>query len=147
MWSGICLIGRFLLLLVSGHVRSDTGVASTFFPRERLNDGILACDGGRRWTDERELLVAHRSLPCGTVVVIENMRTGALVAARVLDRGPYGAVLDGQWRVKIRARDPGTWRGILDMSPEVAKRVGISHGKIRLWWMSPPLKRPRGSQI
>lgn len=33
--------------------------------------------------------VAHRSLPCGTLVQFRNMKTGTVVTAEVIDRGPY----------------------------------------------------------
>jgi hypothetical protein len=33
--------------------------------------------------------VAHRTLPCGTLVAFRNPATGRVVLARVVDRGPY----------------------------------------------------------
>ncbi len=33
--------------------------------------------------------VAHRSLPCGTLVTFRNSATGRMVTAPVIDRGPY----------------------------------------------------------
>ncbi len=40
--------------------------------------------------------VAHRTLPLGTIVVLENMKNGRLAIGRVTDRGPYvdGRALD-----------------------------------------------------
>jgi hypothetical protein len=35
--------------------------------------------------------VAHKTLPCGTVVEFRNPATGRVVAAQVVDRGPYVA--------------------------------------------------------
>lgn len=128
---------RLVVLLSSPDAwEAERGKASTFLPRERLNDGLLACDHGRRWTDENELLVAHRTLPCGTVVVVEHK--GKRVAARVLDRGPYGALdADGVWLIK-RPLDPvardAVWRGIIDLSPGVAKAIGLrSMGMVTVW--------------
>ena len=44
---------------------------------------------------------------------------------RVLDRGPFGAILpSGDWGVKIRASEPGSWRGLIDLSPAVATALG-----------------------
>jgi hypothetical protein len=39
--------------------------------------------------------VAHRSLPCGTLVTFRNPANGRTVTARVVDRGPY--VSGRQW--------------------------------------------------
>jgi rare lipoprotein A (peptidoglycan hydrolase) len=33
--------------------------------------------------------VAHRTLPCGTLVQFRNAKTGAVVTAEVIDRGPF----------------------------------------------------------
>jgi len=40
------------------------------------------------------MVVAHKSLPCGTKIVILAPRTGKAVVATVLDRGPRRAALD-----------------------------------------------------
>lgn len=56
---------------------------------------------------------AHRTLPFGTIVVIEDTATGKLAACRVNDRGPFvkGRVLDVSKRV---ARDLGLLdRGVI----------------------------------
>lgn len=39
--------------------------------------------------------VAHRTLPCGTLVTFRNPANGRQVTARVIDRGPY--VTGRQW--------------------------------------------------
>jgi hypothetical protein len=45
---------------------------------------------GQEYT--RELMgVAHRTLPCGTVVTFRNPANGRTVTVRVIDRGPYVA--------------------------------------------------------
>jgi hypothetical protein len=40
--------------------------------------------------------VAHRSLPCGTLVTFMNIKTGATITVPVVDRGPYvgGRIFD-----------------------------------------------------
>lgn len=56
---------------------------------------------------------AHKTLPFGTIVVIEDTETGKLATCRVNDRGPYvkGRVLDVSKRV---ARDLGLLdRGVI----------------------------------
>jgi len=57
--------------------------------------------------DENTLTVAHRELPFGTVLFLENHKNGKSTVARVTDRGPYVA--------------PRT----LDVSRKVAEHLGI----------------------
>jgi hypothetical protein len=94
------------------------------------------------------LVLAHRSWPCGTRVLVWCPRTRRGTWGVVMDRGPYGAVghrVNGlycglgteesqQWCVKrprrmvegvLTAADPGRWRGIADLSPEL--RILIDH--------------------
>lgn len=68
--------------------------------------------------------VAHRRLACGTRVLIVNPRTSQVGLATVVDRGPYGAVADGEWVIKRTPSDPGIWRGCLDVSRQVAEDIG-----------------------
>lgn len=74
--------------------------------------------------DMHGMTVAHRSLPLGTRLLVENPRNGRRVAVRVNDRGPFvdgrdldlsyavaralGAVGEGVFRVRYRilARPP-----------------------------------------
>lgn len=78
-------------------------------------------------------IIAHRTLPCGTVVSIYNPSTGLTAIAKIGERGPYGACLDEdwvkgtpchQWVVKKKASDPGVWRGSFDLTPAVGKAIG-----------------------
>ena len=43
--------------------------------------------------------IAHKSLPCGTMVRVEDVDTGRSVDAEVTDRGPYvsGRIVDLSW--------------------------------------------------
>ncbi|MBX5482139.1 MAG: septal ring lytic transglycosylase RlpA family protein [Myxococcaceae bacterium] len=74
-------------------------------PRDVLGEGLASWYGpgfdGKRTAsgerfDEDALTAAHRTLPFGTCVVVHNLDTGAKVAVRINDRGPYakGRVLD-----------------------------------------------------
>jgi hypothetical protein len=74
-----------------------------------LYGGALAC-GGR--LGYHSLVVAHRSLPCGTPVTVRYR--GRSVRARVMDRGPF-----------IGGRE---W----DLAGAVARRLGFS-GVQRVW--------------
>jgi peptidoglycan lytic transglycosylase len=57
--------------------------------------------------DPRALTAAHRSLPFGTRVKVENLRNGQSVVVRINDRGPY-----------VRGR-------IIDLTKAAAKQIGL----------------------
>jgi hypothetical protein len=59
--------------------------------------------------------------------MLQNRRTGRFALCEVLDRGPFGAILpSGEWGVKIRATQPGSWRGIIDLAPAVAQALDLN---------------------
>jgi rare lipoprotein A len=68
---------------------------------------------GRRFRTSG-LTVGSRTLPLGSHVRVTDLDTGRSVEAEVEDRGPY-----------VRGR-------ILDVSPGVARRIGMSHGLARV---------------
>lgn len=57
--------------------------------------------------DPEALTAAHRALPFGTIVTVENPSTGQAVDVRINDRGPY---VDGR---------------IIDLSHAAARRIGL----------------------
>jgi rare lipoprotein A len=61
---------------------------------------------GRRF-DPGSTSVAHRTLPFGTTVLVQNLANGRAVTATVEDRGPF-----------VRGR-------IIDLSPRLAERLGM----------------------
>jgi rare lipoprotein A (peptidoglycan hydrolase) len=44
--------------------------------------------------DKKDVIVAHKSLPCGSKVFLYNLRTKRHVVAKVADRGPRHAAID-----------------------------------------------------
>jgi rare lipoprotein A (peptidoglycan hydrolase) len=116
---------RLLVLFLMGgaSLTSDVGIATRFGdPGDRTNGAHLSCT--HQPMQPGQLACAHRTLPCGSVLVLHNPRTRRLATCEVLDRGPFGAILpSGRWGVKIRASQPGTWRGIIDLSPAVAQAL------------------------
>lgn len=68
-----------------------SGVASWYGPGFH---GRLTANGER--FNQNELTAAHKTLPFGTRVLVENPRTGKQVVVRINDRGPYakGRVID-----------------------------------------------------
>lgn len=64
--------------------------------------------------DRRGLTAAHRSLPFGSRLLVENLKTGQKVVVRVNDRGPYarGRLIDlseaAGRMIGLGPRGPGT---------------------------------------
>ncbi len=120
-------------------VADQAGLATTFgTPGDKWTGGNLGCDATRA-IQPGDQFCAHRNLPCGATLIVENIRTHARTTCIVMDRGPYGAyVYDDSgsktWVVKIKPTDPGTWRGILDMSPKVSNDIGHNGFEpVRIW--------------
>jgi rare lipoprotein A len=73
--------------------------------------------------DEDDMTAAHRSLPFGTKVRVENLENGKDVTVRINDRGPY-------------AKDR-----IIDVSEEAAERLEMTEDgvvKVRIKRVAPP---------
>lgn len=71
-----------------GDALAETGRASWYSLRSKTASGER-CDPGA-------MTAAHRSLPFGTKVRVENLKTGKAVVVRINDRGPFvrGRVID-----------------------------------------------------
>ena len=122
----------FLVLLGTPNFQ-QRGLATTFYPKEKWNNGKFACGGN--WTDPSLPVCAHRTLPCRTWVLVENEKTGDTAWCEIRDRGPYGALMpDGTWVVR-KPRDhrfrQARYRSIIDLGPTVALRVN-TRGKARV---------------
>lgn len=136
----------------------EHGIATRYgYPGDIYGSGGIACKPHNRVNDV-EHICAHRWYPCGTLLIVENQKTGERNWCEVKDRGPYGAnvfAADGSkvmvgnrqgWYIKIREGDlppddlcpdggcVGKWRGILDMSPAVSKGMGhTGWGTVKVW--------------
>lgn len=127
-------------------IHHETGIASIFgFHGDKLGRQAFACSRGERPQDSDGRFCAHREFKCGTVVVIENIRTGSRSHCIVRDHGPYGAYkyIDGirHWVIKIKKSDPGQWRGVIDMSQDVADEIGHNgFERVRVWKLNNILK-------
>ena len=63
-------------------------------------EGLATWYGGKRWHgrltasgqifDQFQLTAAHKRLPFGTLVRVQNLKNGRTVSVRITDRGPYG---------------------------------------------------------
>jgi len=71
----------------------ESGIASTYGDGYGF-EGLRTGCGGIFHT--RQVQVAHKTLPCGTVVRIQDTDSGKSVDAEVTDRGPYvdGRIVD-----------------------------------------------------
>ncbi len=113
-------------LLGSATLIADRGLATRFGdPGDPLDGEYLSCT--RQPMAAGQMACAHRTLPCGTVVMLANPRTKKVAVCQVLDRGPFGAILPtGDWGFKLSKADPGDWRGIIDLSPAVADALDFN---------------------
>lgn len=120
-------VGRMLLfaLLGTAQLTTDRGYATRFGgDDDMLVGGHMACT--RKAMGNTDRICAHRTLPCGTVVMVQNLRTKQMATCVVADRGPYGATLpNGEIILKLKAEEEGTWRGLIDLSPPVARDIGL----------------------
>lgn len=84
----------FLSKLIKLVFYSKVGIATTF---SAANDpwnpvAFLACY--RRDMTDKDMVVAHPTLPCKSKVLIYNIRTKLWTVARIGDRGPRKALVD-----------------------------------------------------
>jgi rare lipoprotein A len=111
------LLGAAILLPINYAKADQLGHASWY----SLPSNVTA--NGERM-DPTELTAAHRSLPFGTKVLVENLTNGRSVVVRINDRGPFigGRIIDlskaaadsigmidaGTAKVRITTADGGT---------------------------------------
>jgi rare lipoprotein A (peptidoglycan hydrolase) len=74
----------------------ERGIASTYGVGDGFEGNLTACGQVFR---TQVVQVAHKTLPCGTMIRIEGVDTGKSVDAEVTDRGPYirGRIVDLSW--------------------------------------------------
>jgi hypothetical protein len=97
----------------------ETGVASTYGEGDGFEGNLTAC-GQVFHTDVVQ--VAHKSLPCGTIIRIEDVDTGRSVVAEVTDRGPYipGRIVDLSWAAfrQLEPSAPGLLNVVVYLLPD-----------------------------
>lgn len=130
-------------------VRTQTGLASVYWPGDGHSG--KTCADGKPFTKER-CHIAHRHWPMGSMVRVCSLSTRKCAFSFIGDRGTYGACDDkgmdrwyrckGKWMIKIRRSDPGTWRGIADLSRCVWKQIGgPGLQRVRLQLIRTPRRR------
>lgn len=128
-----------IVLPIAGVLVGALGRATTYHPGDGHSSTVVGCPGAalRAYGTRRFAalvaagvpLVAHRTLPCGTIVLLSG--PGGSAVAWVGDRGPYGqdcpAPDGGQKRRVARRLGPGcVWRAEWDLTPGVAQRIGLA---------------------
>lgn len=83
----------FALLTTSAH--AETGIASHYGHGDGQTTA-LACPHMGRLKTLSALTAAHKSLPCGTKVLVTNLRNHRSITVTINDRGPYvrGRIID-----------------------------------------------------
>lgn len=130
------------------------GLATVFYAQETHNNGVLACKsvaikarGHNRHVDSLPIIAMRpgEGPPCGTWVIVENVRTGLATYARLEETGPWGCWKDTERRVLGNAachtwggkrRAPGQpARYIADLSKAVCDAIDCD-GKdpVRIRW-------------
>lgn len=144
------------------------GLASFYGAGEKGMHGSITATG--EVFTGKDKTCASRTIPLNTSIIVEDVRTGKWTYCRVNDRGPFGARLfkkyGGGWAAVIKRRRhyevrrrvegewqeplffdkrPGTYRGVLDMSFQTAKALGVDLDeglnpvRIRYWDKHLPL--------
>lgn len=87
---------------------SEKGIAS-FYGSGEIDDGAKTASG--EIFDPSQLTAAHRSLPFGSLVKVENLENQKEVVVRVNDRGPFvkGRIVDVSYSAaeKLEMLDSG----------------------------------------
>ena len=90
------------LFTVTGTANAEDGTASHY---GRSSGSKVACGGE---LNESALTAAHRTLPCGARVRVENKRNGRSIVVTINDRGPH-----------LKSR-------IIDLTPAAARALNFS---------------------
>lgn len=97
---------------------------------------------------KKDIGIAHRDLPMGMMVRVQNLRTGRSSWARVIDRGPYGMRDHEGWfnsrlpenreRAKraLKLRGQRAYCGCADLTPRLGRIIGHNFGRdrVRISW-------------
>lgn len=102
-----------LLACIAALLQFETGVAYRFSAKDDPGNPVAwAACLGRNMDDSRDAIIAHRTLPCGSKVLLYAPESDKWAVATVGDRGPWG-----------RSKKTGRYRGVVDLSPIVDARL------------------------
>lgn len=100
-WMTVGLLGAAILLPFSAATAGQVGHASWY--------ALTSTTASGERMNPNALTAAHRSLPFGTKVLVENLSNGRSVVVRINDRGPF-----------VGGR-------IIDLSKAAASQIGMIH--------------------
>lgn len=85
---GVCTALATLCLLMAGPARAETGIASWYSDLSVTASGKSYSSG--------DYVAAHKYLPLGTRVRVDNLKNGRSAIVRIVDRGPFiaGRIID-----------------------------------------------------
>lgn len=138
------LIAMFLSmapLAVSMPVRLS-GIATVYHLGDGQSGKTLGCPsearrlfGSAHFHDELPVVATRRRPRCGSIVTVENVRTGLRTLAIRADSGPWGCRWPNGARTVERACAGGRRVAIADLTLRVAREIG-HNGKepVRLRW-------------
>ena len=88
MASIFCLGLAMILTPMEAASGNETGIASRYSNLSKTSSG--------RTASARDMVAAHRTLPFGTTVRVENLKNGKSVEVTIIDRGPFikGRIID-----------------------------------------------------
>jgi rare lipoprotein A (peptidoglycan hydrolase) len=116
----------------------ETGVASTYGEGDGFEGNLTACG---QVFHTNVIQVAHKSLPCGTMIRIEDSDTGRSVVAEVTDRGPYisGRIVDLSWAAFRQLEPSGP--GLLNVQLYLLDTRPHPYSPVGCWRYGPPRER------
>ena len=137
------VVGTWLCLwFMGGAVRADPwywehGMASYY---GKGFHGRKTASGER--FSQNEMTAAHRQLPLGTKVMVENPETGAQIEVKITDRGPYAdmkrRIIDlSKRQPTVSASSSQGWLQSVSLSqkkPPSSRRVLRKHSSMRSRW-------------
>jgi rare lipoprotein A len=127
------LLGTATLLPLASAKADQVGHASWYALHSRTASGEMMNPSG--------LTAAHRSLPFGTRVVVENLNNGQSVVVRINDRGPFigGRIIDlskaaatsigmigsGTAKVRVTTAGGGSLQALGASQPKIIKTAAV----------------------
>ena len=115
----------------------ESGIASTYGSGDGFQGQLTACG---QVFDTNVPQVAHKSLPCGTMLHVTDVDTGRSVDVQVTDRGPYvpGRIVDLSWAAfkKLDPTGPGLLNVKVSTVTDAAAPGQVADSGKDNWWLS-----------
>lgn len=123
------MLSNMITLIVLLALNYQIGTGTVFSSVDKYNPNPSQACTGKKLKDS-SAVVAHRELPCGSVVTICNLRTKLCTSAKVTDRGPFGIT-------------KGEYTSVVDMTPSVARKISHNGLEPVIVLSSEPIKNEK----